>query len=325
MRRRRGRQVIRAALATVVLTLLVTTGLAAGAQSGPTLTVVILGDGSVTSDPAGIDCPDDCEEGFATGTTVTLTAHPADPSLDVIWSGACDHATGDTCTLTHEEDTARVQFQSTSPPPPPPPPPPSPVPPPPPPPPAPPPPGAVDPVAREIKKLGWANIAFHVPEAMTLGKASEVRLVLSAQHSLKQLKKKVTELGNVDGARIRYSDSMKAHLTGTGFEIEPVTEEVQAVSGEHITEWRWEVKPKETGDQRLHLTLTAIIVVKGSDKPYSVRTFDRTLDVSVGWTTRVSGFFEDNWQWLWAAILVPLVTWWLSRRKGRAAPRPGGS
>ncbi|MET0887215.1 MAG: hypothetical protein ABWX92_12260 [Mycetocola sp.] len=315
---------IRAALAAVFLALLVTTGLAAGAQSGPTLTVVILGDGSVTSDPAGIDCPDDCEEGFATGTTVTLTAHPADPSLDVIWSGACDHATGDTCTLTHEEDTARVQFQSASPPPPPPPPP-SPVPPPPPPPPAPPPPGAVDPVAQAIKKLGWANIAFHVPETMTLGKASEVRLVLSAQHSIKQFKKKVTELGNADGAHIRYSDSMKAHLTGTGFEIEPVTEEIQAVSGQHITEWRWEVKPTETGDQRLHLTLTAIIVVKGSDKPYSVRTFDRTLDVSVGWTTRLSGFFEDNWQWLWAAILVPLVTWWLSRRKRQAAPRPGGS
>lgn len=312
---------IRAALAVVVLALLVTTGLAAGAQSGPTLTVVILGDGSVTSDPAGIDCPDDCEEGFATGTIVTLTAHPADSSLDVIWSGACDHATGDTCTLTHEEDTARVQFQA-APPPPPPPPPPSPVPPPPPPP--APPPGAVDPVDREISRLPWANVAFHVPETMTLRKASEVRLVMSAQRSIKQLKKKVTELGNVDGARIKYSPRMEARLTGTGFEIEAVTPEIQAVGGQKITEWRWEVTPTETGDQRLHLTLSAIIVVGDSDTPYSVRTFDRSLDVSVGWTTRISGFFEDNWQWLWAAILVPLVTWWLSRRKrqGRAPASP---
>ena len=313
---------IRVTLAAGVLGLLLTAGLAA-AQDTPTLTVAILGEGSVTSDPAGIDCPDDCEEDFEAGTTVTLTAHPADPSMTVIWSGACDGATGLTCTLTHEEDTARVLFESAPPPPPPPPaPPPEPPPPPPPPPPGPPPPGVVDPVAREIRKLEWANIAFHVPETMTLRKASEVRLVLSARHSIKQLKKKVTELGNVDGARIRYSNTMKAHLTGTGFDIEPVTEEIQVVSGQHITEWRWEVKPKETGDQRLHLTLTAIIVVKGSDKAYSVRTFDQTLEVNVAWTTRISGFFKDNWQWLWAAILVPLVTWWLSRRKRRAAPPP---
>ena len=104
---------------------------------------------------------------------------------------------------------------------------------------------------------------------MTLRKASEVRLVLSAGQSIKQLEKGPPQRAETccDGARIRYSDSMKAHLTGTGFEIEPVTEEIQAVSGQHIAEWRWEVKPTETGDQRLHLTLTAIIVVKGSDKP----------------------------------------------------------
>ena len=145
------------------------------------------GDGSVTSDPAGINCPDDCQEGFATGTTVTLTAHPADSTLNVIWSGACDHATGPTCTLTHEEDTARVEFQLAPPLPP------------------PPPPSPVPPLRRprrhrhrrgpltesiENQRLPWANVAFHVPETMTLRQASEVRLVMSAQRSIKQLKKK---------------------------------------------------------------------------------------------------------------------------------------
>jgi len=35
------------------------------------------GGGRVTSDPAGIDCPDDCSEGYLDGTSVTLTATPA--------------------------------------------------------------------------------------------------------------------------------------------------------------------------------------------------------------------------------------------------------
>ena len=38
------------------------------------------GRGTVTSDPAGIDCGSDCEGGFLEGTTVTLTATPANPT-----------------------------------------------------------------------------------------------------------------------------------------------------------------------------------------------------------------------------------------------------
>jgi hypothetical protein len=47
------------------------------------------GIGSVSSSPGGIDCPGDCDEVFAVGTTVTLapTANPA--SAFVGWSGGC--------------------------------------------------------------------------------------------------------------------------------------------------------------------------------------------------------------------------------------------
>lgn len=47
------------------------------------------GSGSVTSDPAGIACPDDCEESFARTETVTLTATPAGGSVFSQWEGDC--------------------------------------------------------------------------------------------------------------------------------------------------------------------------------------------------------------------------------------------
>lgn len=44
-------------------------------RSGPfTLTVVTAGTGTVRSTPAGINCPGDCNESYASGTSVTLTA-----------------------------------------------------------------------------------------------------------------------------------------------------------------------------------------------------------------------------------------------------------
>ncbi|MGD8700299.1 MAG: hypothetical protein PVJ43_13470, partial [Gemmatimonadales bacterium] len=70
----------------------------------PRLAVNVTGEGGVTSNPAGIDCPGTCEGVFASGTTVTLTATPAlGWGLDG-WGGACT-GTG-ACQITLVQDTA---------------------------------------------------------------------------------------------------------------------------------------------------------------------------------------------------------------------------
>jgi hypothetical protein len=65
-----------------------------------TLTVnktgLLASQGSVTSNPAGIDCGSDCSEAYASGTVVTLTAGPS--MLFMEWTG-CDSASGTTCTV----------------------------------------------------------------------------------------------------------------------------------------------------------------------------------------------------------------------------------
>ncbi|RLC91129.1 MAG: hypothetical protein DRI77_14175, partial [Chloroflexi bacterium] len=65
------------------------------------------GDGTVTSDPAGINCGADCTETYGKGTVVTLTATPDVDSVFAGWSGHADCADGKvtmdadkTCTAT---------------------------------------------------------------------------------------------------------------------------------------------------------------------------------------------------------------------------------
>jgi hypothetical protein len=52
----------------------------------------------VTSEPAGIECPTSCEEHFAQGRLVTLTAAPGPHSRFAGWGGPdCDESTALTC------------------------------------------------------------------------------------------------------------------------------------------------------------------------------------------------------------------------------------
>ena len=62
------------------------------------LTVQVGGEGTVTSSPAGIVCPGDCDELYPDGTLVTLTATPGAGSTLGTWAGNCS---GDapTCVL----------------------------------------------------------------------------------------------------------------------------------------------------------------------------------------------------------------------------------
>ncbi|HEU5317224.1 MAG TPA: hypothetical protein VFX49_14030 [Chloroflexota bacterium] len=66
-------------------------GVTATFQPARTLTVQKAGNGNgtVTSNPAGINCPGDCTENYGNGTVVTLTAAAAAGSSFTGWNGAC--------------------------------------------------------------------------------------------------------------------------------------------------------------------------------------------------------------------------------------------
>jgi len=74
------------------------------ASSTATLSVTVSGAGSVTSNPAGIDCGATCSMTFAQGTSVVLTAAAGSGQDFTGWSGACT-GTG-TCTVMLNADTA---------------------------------------------------------------------------------------------------------------------------------------------------------------------------------------------------------------------------
>jgi hypothetical protein len=119
--------------------------------------------------------------------------------------------------------------------------------------------------------------------------------------------------------RIAELFSVMTRISGSNFAIMAIEPEIQALSRNEVTEWKWEVKPTSEGSHSLHLTLSALLDVDGERTPRAIRTFDKTIDIKVTWLQRASLFFAENWQWLWAAILVPMFGLvWRKRKEARA-------
>ncbi len=171
-----------------------------------------------------------------------------------------------------------------------------------------------------MQKLRQAHLEYNAPSTLRLGRSTVIHLALSAQEPVRELKKRITELGERRGADIKVSDKMEAHLAGTGFKIEALTKELQGVGGQTVTDWRWEIEPTKTGTLQLHLTLTAFLHVKGEGTtPVSIRTFDTTMKIRVPLIDRTRSFVSHNWQWLWAVIVAPLAGLIVRHRRGRAS------
>ena len=75
-----------------LLLLLMCVGIIANTVAAPpqeTLTVTVQGDGTVTSEPAGITCPSDCNESYKKNTSITLTATANLNSSFLGWQNDC--------------------------------------------------------------------------------------------------------------------------------------------------------------------------------------------------------------------------------------------
>jgi len=170
-------------------------------------------------------------------------------------------------------------------------------------------------IDRLLDEMEFGTIAFNAPTNINIEDSHQIQLILSLAETVEKLKQSITEEGEKIGATIKVSDRMEAHLSGYMFQITAITPEIQAVSKSQPTEWKWEIHPKEDGKHNLHLTLTALLEIDGHSTPRAIRTFDQIIKVNVTTTQKIGLFFKSNWQWLWAAILIPVAGWLWKQRK----------
>ena len=176
--------------------------------------------------------------------------------------------------------------------------------------------GSVD---RALKKLKDANIVFDTPSSMDKHKTYIIHLKLNASEDIKELLKELDGLQK-ESATIKYSSRMKAELISENkraFEITAISPSLQATSSLATTTWKWDVTPLESGEQYLHLSLTAFITIEGKETPFSVKTFDKRIKVNISLEDEVVTFIQSNWKWILGTLLFPFIGFLWSKLKGK--------
>jgi hypothetical protein len=187
-----------------------------------------------------------------------------------------------------------------------------------------------DALDKALARLRQASIAYDVPQEMDIDDTRVLRLLISLAATVDDLKKALNDgqPGGVDGATVKVSPVMEAHLSGPGFKIAADTNEEQPVGAQATTEWRWQIAPQQSGEQLLALVLNARVSIDGSNTEYMIRSWDKTIKVRVTAWSRVRGFVSEHVEWLWGLIIAPVggFVWTklrsASRRQAKAA-RPG--
>lgn len=174
-----------------------------------------------------------------------------------------------------------------------------------------------DRVDKALKTMKWGNIAFNNPKVLGYGTSAVVQLLLSGSKTGNQLLSIVSEEGQKETYEVQFTNDMEAHLRGVAFEITAVTPERQAVSSAGVAEWKWEIRAKQLGEQKLFLALNANLLIDNRERKHTVQTFSKTLHINVVWPQSVLYFLWSYWQWICTAIAIPLVGWVGSRIFGK--------
>jgi hypothetical protein len=166
------------------------------------------------------------------------------------------------------------------------------------------------------------QLAWRPPRAMTVGKTELVEARLSADTS-RALTDGLQGSGAVETHDLQITPHMRVRLEAPvkdDFDIRPLNcpdpsscEDQRVFPGE-INTWAWSVTPLRSGDLSLILTASMLF----GEEAHALPSLRETITVGVSSPGYyVKRFVAANWQWLWAAILVPLAGWIFSRRKAK--------
>ena len=192
---------------------------------------------------------------------------------------------------------------------------------------------AEEPVVSAKKTEG--TLVYYCPTRMLENTANNISVTITKaalQQAKEQLGKKVAASTgktaekiekDINGGSIAIADKMKVELKYSDKDFETIYKpenEDQIFDGVNDMNWDWIIKPTKVGN--IQITIVVSAFDNKSGRWISVQTPPKIYNIKVqvdprGYFAKLWGFLESNPEWLFIQILIPLVTFFYGRKRGK--------
>ncbi|MEM8525918.1 MAG: hypothetical protein AAGG68_14865 [Bacteroidota bacterium] len=192
-------------------------------------------------------------------------------------------------------------------------------------------------------------IKASIPDTMKVG--MNYRVTLKAKHGIKvnetieieyarqyngldqkKIQKNIEEEGEftiVDTIQIATYATASIIDVGENFVINPLfSNSTRILDTIAFKFWEWNVTPKNKGLHELIVTLNSEVLHGDENMPIEKKAFERSILVKANPYKATASFFNDNWQYLMGALVIPLFLYgrnqWLKSRNKEQPPNEIG-
>jgi hypothetical protein len=167
--------------------------------------------------------------------------------------------------------------------------------------------------------LPMGRVLFACPSVMRVQSSERVEVRISGNPKA-DLIAGLEDRGLPIETAAKISPVMKVTLTpdeGGVFDVKPVSEDEQLVSGDGFSQWVWSVTPLKSGTHNLYLTVNAVVDVPGLGlQKKEIPVLTQAVQVRADVAYSAGQFWHSNWQWFSTTLLIPVGLWlWKKRSK----------
>ena len=177
-------------------------------------------------------------------------------------------------------------------------------------------------IQQKIRQLKQGQIASEIPSQMRQGESERISARISSQDIGDLITKGLKGNGLPEVDHIPVDTTMKLVLypsKAEAFDIKLAGDEIKNVSNRldrPYTDWEWDVTPRESGNQELHLKASVIMHLPGfpEAQTFEVPVIDRRVQVQIDYGYVAKGFLTnwENLRWVLGAagsIILLLGGW----------------
>ncbi|MFD2205607.1 hypothetical protein [Kiloniella antarctica] len=123
------------------------------------------------------------------------------------------------------------------------------------------------------------KVNVQVPPKQKTNDTAQVKVSLRLAGTIELLKLSIANEALKTGSKVKINDTMAVLLSGDAFKITPRGPAEQPVFKNQNTEWKWEIRPKQAGQQELHFTVIAFFSVDGKRTSHAIKNFDKVIKI----------------------------------------------